>query len=1213
MENGTTREVEGGGGERPPRAAGPDPAQEQALFEPDLPEAVVNALPGSFFVVAPDGRMLRWNQNFETLAEYSAQEIRAMRILNFVVEEHREAALQAMTTALAQGGSEAEVDCRTKSGRVLAFHVTARRVCLGGTTCLVGTGFDITKRKQMQEAYHALVDHSLQGLLIIQDMRIVFANRAIAEASGYSVEELLRLPPESVRNLVHAEDRERIWGQHGARLRGEHLPERQEFRAVGKDGSVCWLEIHTSRVNYQGRPAIQAACVDITKRRQAEEALRYRLQLEELVAGLSTDFISLSADKIDGEIKRWLARIGETLDIDRISVFQVPGTCSEIRTIHSWAKAGLKRAPVTLPSHSFDWCLQQLREGEILAHAHIEDLPPEAHSEKEYCRREGMQSVLAIPLAVAGSMLGVVVFSAMHRRRDWSDGLPQRLRLVGEIFANALLRKRAEETLHREHSLVSRIMDTSPAGIVLANRAGRILFANACAERILGLTKEEITQRTYNAPQWHITDYEGRPIPDEALPFSRVMSTGEPAHDVRLAISLPDGRRVLLRVNAAPVYDESDQIDGMVAAIEDVTEQVRAEESLRQSEEQFRGIFENAVLGLYRTTPDGRILMANPSLVHMLGYSSFEDIAMWNLEKEGYQPGYSRREFRERIESQGQLVGFESAWTKRDGTALFVRENARVVRDPQGKTLYYEGTVEDITEKKRTEKNLRELREIINRSPVLVFLWRVVPGQWPVEFVSENVERSLEYTAEDFLSGRVSWPGITHPDDVPRLEAEVAQYLAEGRTDWSQEYRLITRSGAIRWFRDQNLALPDAEGRVTRIQSIVLDITEHKRMEDALHESRRKYRDLYEGSRDGTAAGDLAGRLLHANSVFLDMLGYTATEIGRLTYRDITPARWLADEERIVHEQVYTRDYSDVFEKEYIRKDGSVFPVEVRIYLSRDNAGAPVGTWALVRDITERKKAEAQAQQHLAELTRAWHANTLGEMASGLAHELNQPLCAILNYSGGCLRRARKEQLSIDTLRGPMEQIAVQAQRAADIIKRIRGLIAKRELQRAELDIESLLKDVLGLLQSEADRNGIILVSSLANHLPLVRGDRVELEQVVLNLMRNGMEAMSEVNVARRVLTVSTSQPDRAHVEVAVTDTGRGVSPELAERVFESFFTTKHEGLGIGLSLSRRIVEAHGGRLWVESDGRSGATFRFTLPVEGVEHGEGESGCLCGG
>jgi C4-dicarboxylate-specific signal transduction histidine kinase len=265
----------------------------------------------------------------------------------------------------------------------------------------------------------------------------------------------------------------------------------------------------------------------------------------------------------------------------------------------------------------------------------------------------------------------------------------------------------------------------------------------------------------------------------------------------------------------------------------------------------------------------------------------------------------------------------------------------------------------------------------------------------------------------------------------------------------------------------------------------------------------------------------------------------------------------------------------------------------------------------MARDISARKQAEEQERQHLAELTRAWHANAMGEMASGLAHELNQPLCAIQNYASGCLRLAGKTPVDMDVLRNSIGQIGEQAERAAGIIKRIRGLVGKREPRRTTLDVKALLNDAVSMIEKEATRNNVTVVPELAARLPRIQADDVEIEQVALNLMRNAIEAMGDDGLAERTLTIATSRPDEGTIEVAIKDTGRGLSPKLSGTVFDSFFTTKEEGLGIGLSLSRRIVEAHGGRLWAESDGQSGATFRFTLPVAGEKHAEHGARRLC--
>ena len=267
-------------------------------------------------------------------------------------------------------------------------------------------------------------------------------------------------------------------------------------------------------------------------------------------------------------------------------------------------------------------------------------------------------------------------------------------------------RVHAEEALRRERALLERITTYSPVGITVVNRHGQIIFANAQAEKILGLTNEAITRRTYNDPAWHITDLDGGPFPDEELPFRRVITTRQSVTDVRHAIEWPDGRRVLLSINGAPLFDAAGELEGAVFTVSDITEQLQAEAALRESEARFRRLFENSLVGIYRTTPDGRILLANPTLVKMLRYPSFEALAQQNLEKYGFHPQYPRRLFKEAIERDGVVRGLESAWTCADGTTVYVRESAQAVRGPDGRVAYYEGVVEDITEQRGLEERV---------------------------------------------------------------------------------------------------------------------------------------------------------------------------------------------------------------------------------------------------------------------------------------------------------------------------------------------------------------------------------------------------------------------------------------------------------------------------------------------------------------------------
>ena len=181
-----------------------------------------------------------------------------------------------------------------------------------------------------------------------------------------------------------------------------------------------------------------------------------------------------------------------------------------------------------------------------------------------------------------------------------------------------------------------------------------------------------------------------------------------------------------------------------------------------------------------------------------------------------------------------------------------------------------------------------------------------------------------------------------------------------------------------------------------------------------------------------------------------------------------------------------------------------------------------------------------------------------------------------------------------------MEQIAFQTNRAGEIIKHIRSLVSKREPQRYSLDVNDVIREVVNMEKAEAGQRGVSIKTKLGKSMPLILADKIEVEQVILNLVRNGFEAMSDTEVGRRKITIQTSRVGSDSIQVAVRDTGKGLSPEDPEKVFDSFFTTKPDGLGIGLSLSRSIIEAHGGRLWAESNPDCGASFLFTLPVKGV-------------
>jgi two-component system sensor histidine kinase TtrS len=286
------------------------------------------------------------------------------------------------------------------------------------------------------------------------------------------------------------------------------------------------------------------------------------------------------------------------------------------------------------------------------------------------------------------------------------------------------------------------------------------------------------------------------------------------------------------------------------------------------------------------------------------------------------------------------------------------------------------------------------------------------------------------------------------------------------------------------------------------------------------------------------------------------------------------------------------------------RKDGSEFPCEVSLSPLETHKGILVSS--AIRDVAKRKEAEQETRyriekeklaEHRAELARVMRLNTMGEMASGIAHELNQPLSAIANYAKGCVRRLEQDASDREVLREAMQAIAGEAMRASEIIRSLKRYVKKCKPQRAMVDINSIVKHAAQLVVGEAHQHDVALEIRCAESLPEISADPIQLEQVVVNLLANGIDALEKSGSDRR-LTVQTRLTLAGEVEVLVVDNGSGFSAECEHRIFEPFFTTKTHGLGMGLAISRSMIEAHGGRLQARRNEHAGATFLFTLPLE---------------
>ena len=371
---------------------------------------------------------------------------------------------------------------------------------------------------------------------------------------------------------------------------------------------------------------------------------------------------------------------------------------------------------------------------------------------------------------------------------------------------------------------------------------------------------------------------------------------------------------------------------------------------------------------------------------------------------------------------------------------------------------------------------------------------------------------------------------------------------------------------------------------------------DNARLYGELMMSEERWRNLFESVPVGVALIGPDRHYVAANPAFQKMTGYSDAELRRLFPADITHEDDQAATEAAIAANSTGKLYAQHIEKRYRRKDGGVTWAVLDAFLAPVAGSAPFLA-AVAVDITERKRAEEALRDARADLERMARLTTMGELTASIAHEINQPLTAIVTQSDAALRFLNREEPDLDEVRDALSCIAQDGMRAADVIRGLRALARKSGPRLTKLDVDDVIREVLALAQGELRRHDVVLRTAVAAGGRPVVGDRVQLQQVLLNLIMNGVEAMREVTERTRELTVSSLFDEQGSVLISVKDTGAGLDAAVAEHMFEPFFTTKSDGLGMGLSICRSIVEAHGGRLWVSSRAPHGADVRFTVPL----------------
>src|ERR1700690_1847021 len=655
----------------------------------------------------------------------------------------------------------------------------------------------------------------------------------------------------------------------------------------------------------------------------------------------------------------------------------------------------------------------------------------------------------------------------------------------------------------------------------------------------------------------------------------------------------------------------------------------RAEDALRENQQRWRSLTEALPQLVWGARPDGWCDYFSTQWTNYTGAAE-SDLLGWRwmetLHPDDREP---TRQFWTESVAGRQPYDVEYRIRRSDGIYGWFKTRGTPIRDTDGRIVKWFGTCTDISDRKRAEQTLkdqeRELRQardlleikVMERTKELrrneaylaeaqklsktgSFGWDVSAGEI---YWTEEAFRIFEY-------GRETKPGIklilerAHPEDRVRVQQAIHRALQDAE-DFDLEHRLLMPDGSVKHVHSVGHLLRTDQPGKTELVGAITDITEGKRAEVALRQTEAYLEEAQRLTHTGSWAWNVARREnVHWSQEQYRLFG--------LDPESNSPSFEKAFQ-RIHPEDQAT--FNKVIERAI--RERSDFEVDFRIVLPDGSTkysrsvGHPVfsASGALVEfvgtgvDLTERRQAEKERErlrQVQADLAHISRATTVGELTASLAHEINQPITAAATDAKTCLRWLAREQPDIGEAPGSATRVGNPVTGGGGIISRLRQLFKKGAPQTNLVDVSEVIQEMVVLLRSEASRHSVSILTELSENLPQVAADRVQLQHVLMNLMLNGIEAMQDAKTERQ-LTIMSLVAERGQLLISVTDTGVGVAPEQADQIFNAFLSTKAQGTGMGLSISRSIVESHGGRLWATSNSGRGATFNFTLPSEGAQ------------
>jgi PAS domain S-box-containing protein len=488
----------------------------------------------------------------------------------------------------------------------------------------------------------------------------------------------------------------------------------------------------------------------------------------------------------------------------------------------------------------------------------------------------------------------------------------------------------------------------------------------------------------------------------------------------------------------------------------------------------------------------------------------------------------------------------------------------------------------------------KQLREVIDTIPA--YVWTARPDG-SVDFVNRRILEFSGMSLEQATGDR--WQSAIHPEDLDHyLEAQRAAVASGG--PFEVEARLRNADGGYRWLLFRSVPLRDEAGNVVKRYGVGTDIDDRRRAEHALRRSEAYLAETEALTHTGAFAADRTGAPLYWSEELFRIFGFDPRNGVPAPEQ---PLRRIHPEDLENFKQAWQRVLAEKVDSEVeyrlVLPDGTLKYVHGLGHPVLNSDGEIVEVVGTTIDITERKRAEQERERlrqlelDLAHINRV---SMMGELAASIAHEVNQPLSGIVSNGSACLRFLAGDSPDIEEVREAVRDIVRDGKRAGEIVSRIRALTRRAAPPWEKLDLNEIVREVLALVGDEAKRRSVSIITRFADDVFPIVGDRVQLQQVALNLVMNGIEAMSGVGSRMRQLVVTTRNIDPDETQVTIEDSGTGLDSDALSRIFEPFYTTKSGGMGMGLSISRSILQSHGGQLWATTNDGPGASFHFTVP-----------------